>query len=98
MADDLAANHFAILFAGNDLDETFGLVDRHRLAIGSERHPPDLHLNSMRHRISLAPADAGYFWFTINTSWNGKEIETWFSNSGHDLNRGDTFGRGFMRQ
>src|SRR6516225_9647374 len=70
MADDLTANNLAILLAGDDFDEPFGLIHGDCFAVGAERHPPDLDLDTARLGVRFAQPNAGNFWFAIDTGWN----------------------------
>src|SRR5579884_901405 len=86
MSDNLASNHFTILSGSNDFNKTLSLIYCYGLAVGAERDPPDLNIETTPLGLCLAEPHAGNFRFAINASWYGQQVEARLTDTGHNLN------------
>src|SRR5579863_7649487 len=68
MPDYLASDDFAVLLARDQLDESFGLIDRDCLAVCPKRHPADFDVDSARFRLRLVKAHGRDLGLAVDTS------------------------------
>src|SRR5271155_2374311 len=98
MPDNLASEDFAVLFARDQFDEAFGVIDRDRLAQRSERDLADLDLDVARFGVGLAESDRGDLGLAVGARRDAREIEARITHAGHDLDRRDALARRLVRE
>src|SRR2546427_7296608 len=98
IADDMATKNLIIFLVHYQLHESFVVTCRDGLAQGAEGKFSSLHLIPARLCLFLVQADNGDLRLTINASGNTQVIDRFLPLAHHELNRGNTFLGGRMRQ